>query len=120
MVGRYPESVRHPGGGSEALTSSADVRRLLVDTLRRDLVGPGADDADLARERLTENPSRWYLTGFLAPSEDDPPEDDPATQEEIELEAEPPEAAGAGVPPATRMRPKPPTPVAAFCRLPLA
>ena len=78
------------------MTSSADVRRLLVDTLRRDLVGPGADDADLARERLTENPSRWYLTGFLAPSEDDPPQDDPANQEEMDLEAEPPEAAGAG------------------------
>jgi len=41
-----------------------------VDTLRRDLIGPGPDDIDLAREVLKENPSRWYLTGFLAPSLD--------------------------------------------------
>jgi hypothetical protein len=43
------------------------VRGRLVDVLRRDLVGPGPEDPDLAREMLKENPSRWYLTGFLAP-----------------------------------------------------
>lgn len=50
--------------------SAAAVRAGLVDLLRRDLIGPGLDDADLAREVLkaSENPSRWYLTGFLAPS----------------------------------------------------
>lgn len=46
------------------------VRSRLVDVLRRDLVGPGPQDPDLARELLKgkESPSRWYLTGFLAPS----------------------------------------------------
>lgn len=46
------------------------VRGRLVDVLRRDLIGPGPEDADLTREVLRENPSRWYLTGFLAPSPD--------------------------------------------------
>jgi hypothetical protein len=31
------------------------------DILRRDLVGPGPQDDDLAREWLSENSSRWYL-----------------------------------------------------------
>ncbi|NOG73925.1 DISARM system helicase DrmA [Roseicella sp. DB1501] len=44
------------------------VRGRLVEVLRRDLIGPGPEDADLTREVLKENPSRWYLTGFLAPS----------------------------------------------------
>lgn len=49
-------------------TRPVEVRARLIDALRRDLVGPGPQDADLAREALKENPSRWYLTGFLAPS----------------------------------------------------
>jgi hypothetical protein len=77
------------------MTSSAplDVRSAIVEKFRRDLVGPGLlpIDADIARERLNENPSRWYLTGFLAPI-DDPltqesttsTEDDPSAQEELE------------------------------------
>jgi hypothetical protein len=51
--------------------SAAGVRAELVRRLRRNLVGPSeADDADLAAERLPagESPSRWYLTGFIAPS----------------------------------------------------
>lgn len=58
------------------------VRTRIVDKLRRDLIGPGPQDADIAREVLKENPSRWYLTGFLAPSPDgfdgvlDEPEDE--------------------------------------------
>jgi hypothetical protein len=39
--------------------------------LRRDLIGPGPDDADIARELLKNNPSRWYLTGYLAPALED-------------------------------------------------
>lgn len=46
---------------------AATVRARLVDILRRDLIGPGPMDADLARETLKENPSRWYLAGFLGP-----------------------------------------------------
>ena len=51
-------------------TSAAAIRGRLVDTLRRDLIGPGPQDADLAHERLKNNPSRWYLAGFLAPALD--------------------------------------------------
>jgi hypothetical protein len=84
---------------------SLDVRASLVDIFRRDLVGPGPDDADrdLATERLKENPSRWYLTGFLAPAEDpltqgdtSETEEDPSTQEEMEIEIEEPADEGAG------------------------
>lgn len=54
------------------MTSAAQIRAQLVETLRRDLVGPGpeAKDADIAGERLETRPSAWYLTGYLAPSED--------------------------------------------------
>ena len=55
---------------TSAPTSAAAIRSRLVDTLRRDLIGPGPQDADLAHERLKNNPSRWYLAGFLAPALD--------------------------------------------------
>lgn len=51
--------------------NASGVREELVRRLRRNLVGPSeAADADLASERLPvgESPSRWYLTGFIAPS----------------------------------------------------
>src|ERR1700675_4234168 len=48
--------------------SSTEVRERLVETLRRDLIGPGPQDSDLARERLKEKPSGWYVTGYLAPA----------------------------------------------------
>jgi hypothetical protein len=82
---------------------SLDVRSSIVSAFRRDLVGPGPQDVDLAKERLNENPSRWYLTGFLAPAEDplaqDGPkaiEDDPAVQEEMEIDVEEQAVDGAG------------------------
>jgi hypothetical protein len=50
--------------------SAEQVRARLVDVLRRDLIGPGPQDADIARERLKENPSRWYLAGYIAPAPD--------------------------------------------------
>ncbi len=49
-------------------TNSGTVRRELVDALQLDIVGPSNDHA-FARELLPESPSRWYLTGFLVPSE---------------------------------------------------
>ncbi len=54
-----------------AIKTAAAVRTSLLRTLQRDLIGPdvGIDDSDLAREKLTERPSRWYLTGFIAPEE---------------------------------------------------
>ena len=45
-----------------------DVRRGLVDALKLDLVGP-ENGTDLESEVLSQAPSRWYLTGFLAPLE---------------------------------------------------
>ena len=42
--------------------TSADVRDRLIAALRTDLVGPALPD-----EILNEIPTRWYLTGFLAP-----------------------------------------------------
>lgn len=51
--------------------NAAGVRAEMVRRLRRNLIGPSeADDHDLLAERLPagENPSRWYLAGFIAPS----------------------------------------------------
>src|SRR5512136_2652134 len=46
--------------------SSAQIRSRLHKALRLDLVGPSAGDAG-ETERLSQSPSRWYLTGFLVP-----------------------------------------------------
>ncbi|MGH7086930.1 MAG: hypothetical protein ACREFN_18300, partial [Acetobacteraceae bacterium] len=84
------------------MTSSVDTRAHLVALFRRDLIGPGLQDADLATERLNESPSRWYLTGFLAPSEDPlglegkDGDDDPSAQEEMEIGVEESDTDGAG------------------------
>ena len=61
---RHGESLGMSGGVLTMLHKSAEaVRARIVDKLRRDLIGPGPQDADIAREVLKENPSRWYLTG---------------------------------------------------------
>ncbi|MCC6648922.1 MAG: DNA/RNA helicase, partial [Polyangiaceae bacterium] len=46
-----------------------DVRQQLVEALEADLVGPFVPDAHPqgGQEVLPIAPSRWYLTGFLAP-----------------------------------------------------
>ena len=62
--------------------ASAEVRARLVDVLRRDLIGPGPQDADIAHERLKDNPSRWYLAGFIAPSFDGIPEGTESLEDE--------------------------------------
>ncbi len=54
--------------------TSADVRTKLVHALDLDLVGPGCDDTELHAEILPQAPSRWYVTGFLVPT-DAKPED---------------------------------------------
>jgi hypothetical protein len=58
--------------------ASAQTRERLVEALRADLVGPF--DPALPDELLRMPPSRWYLTGFLAPTEgrelDDPTADE--------------------------------------------
>ncbi|MBD1858639.1 MULTISPECIES: DISARM system helicase DrmA [Leptolyngbya] len=48
-------------------STTAEIRTTLVDALQLDLVGPKPDDLDRAEEILTEAPTKWYLTGFLAP-----------------------------------------------------
>ena len=84
------------------MTNSADIRAHIVEVFRRDLIGPGPQDADLASERLNESPARWYLAGFIAPAEDalaldgDDDENDPSAQEEMEIDVEEPDADGAG------------------------
>src|SRR5271165_1425986 len=53
----------------------------MVRTLRRDLIGPGLEDDDLAREMLRARPSRWYLTGFLVPARAPDDQRSPPVQE---------------------------------------
>src|SRR3954466_10221744 len=51
-----------------ASTTSVEVRAQLVDALKLDLVGPWPGHA-FANELLPENPTRWYLTGYLVPQD---------------------------------------------------
>lgn len=74
-----------PVAATPALLTAEAVRQRIVEKLRRDLIGPGQQDADIAREVLPENPSRWYLTGFLAPA----PNGELDAQEEPEDEGDP-------------------------------
>jgi hypothetical protein len=75
--------------------SPAQVREALVRALAFDLVGPGPEATEYATEVLPQAPSKWYLTGFLAPrgaqagaALGDPPEpldgDDDADEDPIE------------------------------------
>ena len=74
---------------SSPITDSAAARDYLVGALRLDLIGPRPGDPELQNERLGQAPSRWYLTGFLVPSDapleqraqdDDEEFDEPAEQ----------------------------------------
>lgn len=49
------------------MTTSADIRATLVDALNIGLVGPAPNDPTHAEKVLNQAPSKWYLTGFLAP-----------------------------------------------------
>jgi len=53
----------------------------LVHALQADLVGPFNLDEPSAVEELKLPPSRWYLTGFLAPAEARQEEEDPTDEE---------------------------------------
>jgi hypothetical protein len=104
----------------------ADVRASIVDKFRRDLIGPSPrqEDADLAAERLKENPSRWYLAGFLAPA-DDPltqdggkvEEEQAAIQDDAETEIAEPADDGAGGAAGDAELPDAPVANAVSCRL---
>ena len=69
--------------------TSAEVREQIVAALLLDLVGPIADPTRES-ERLEQSPSRWYLTGFLIPSDRPTTDlhDRPAEEEEEEEEYE--------------------------------
>ena len=64
------------------MTTSVAVRADLIQALRLDMVGPGLGLGQ-PEEALETHPSRWYLTGFLAPlgadlaqrSDEEAPED---------------------------------------------
>lgn len=64
--------------------STGDVRAQLVEALEADLIGPfyPEDHEGPTDEVLPLPPSRWYLTGFLAP-QSDPDTYDPTSQEEL-------------------------------------
>jgi hypothetical protein len=62
-----------------------DVREKLVQALEADLIGPFLAEGQpgAGEERLPLPPSRWYLTGFLAPKGgEDPSEDDDESVDE--------------------------------------
>ena len=79
---------------AEDRLDSTAARARIVEMVRRDLIGPwpvdiAPGDADLQRERLREQPSWWYLTGYIAPTEDDRDEQlvsDAEIQEETETD----------------------------------
>jgi hypothetical protein len=51
-------------------TTPIEVRENLLDALQVDLIGPSGPLGD-PREVLPQAPSRWYLTGFLVPTDAD-------------------------------------------------
>lgn len=66
-----------------------DVRSQLIDALRLDLVGP-MGSLGAPNETLPQAPSRWYLTGFLVPTEaDESQRVDPTSDDELDQAAEP-------------------------------
>ncbi len=66
-----------------------DVRSNLIDALRLDLVGP-MGSSGTPTETLPQAPSRWYLTGFLVPTEaDESQRVDPTSDDELDQAAEP-------------------------------
>ena len=51
-------------------TTPFEVQRDLLDALHGDLIGPSGSLGD-HRKTLPHAPSRWYLTGFLVPTDAD-------------------------------------------------
>ncbi len=89
-----------------AASSSKDVRDALVRALEADLVGPfyPPDHAGPTDEVLPLAPSRWYLTGFLAPERDRETRDPTAEDDFAGTEDEPEETAAPEPPPKQRHR----------------
>jgi hypothetical protein len=76
--------------------SPSDLRERLVRALEADLIGPF--DPESGEEVLRLPPSRWYLTGFLAPQggrePEDPREQDPTGEEGFGAEVDHDEESG--------------------------
>ncbi|CAM2006413.1 DISARM system helicase DrmA [Acanthopleuribacter pedis] len=72
------------------MTTSAQVRDQLVNTLRLDLVGPDEQDPNHQTELLDNAPSRFYLTGFLIPyrSKAEDRRDDGEDDDDLETDSE--------------------------------
>ena len=64
-------------------TTPIEVRENLLDALQVDLIGPSGPLGD-PREVLPQAPSRWYLTGFLVPTDaDEDQRYDPNNNDEV-------------------------------------
>ncbi|PHR92499.1 MAG: helicase, partial [Blastopirellula sp.] len=71
------------------MTEPIDVRADLVDALQIDLIGPTGPLGN-HNEVLDQAPSRWYLTGFLVPTDaDEEQRCDPTSSDELDQAAEP-------------------------------
>jgi hypothetical protein len=81
------------------------VRAHLLDALEADLVGPfaGVRARETAEEVLPLPPSRWYLTGFLAPQGARDPQD-PTADDEIGAGSDQDEEESAGPEPEAKQR----------------
>ena len=65
-------------------TTPIEVRENLLDALQVDLIGPSGPLGD-PREVLPQAPSRWYLTGFLVPTDaDEDQRFDPNSDDEVD------------------------------------
>ncbi len=63
---------------------SPEVRSEIASALQIDLVGPTGSLGN-HKEVLTQTPSRWYLTGFLVPTDaDEEQRHDPTSDEEVD------------------------------------
>ena len=74
---------------TSSISDSASVRDYLVEALRLDLIGPRPENDELQSERLPHAPSRWYLTGFLAPTGAPETQRAQDAEEELDEPAEP-------------------------------
>ena len=66
------------------MTTPLEVRSELIDALRLDLVGP-MGSLGTPNETLPQTPSRWYLTGFLVPTDaDESQRSDPTSDDDVD------------------------------------
>jgi hypothetical protein len=83
------------------MTSSAEVRAHLIAALEADLIGPF--DPEVPNEVLELSPSRWYLTGFLAPAGARETKD-PTAEDELGVGSDEDEEESAGPEPEAKQR----------------